>query len=354
MRKAIQLLLATGLTLATACAEDQTTAPRAVPQPTPAQVRTYIDNANRVAAAAEAYVRTYSRPGASVRGVSPAAMRARLAGLKVIAAEQRQLGAQAEMFAAGSGPALDILGTGVAPRSDGIINIIDRDNTWSQLNLDSRGDWFAFTHTFFPAQIDQKTSGTVRVGTTDWSVNHEEGTGVFFSTGYYGQFYIDAVQCWAEPAHGALDTEHSAGAQFLSTGFKVDAYHSQADASCDPQHLPCYTMPGLTGGGHIIPPGGVDNYPAYSESYDPYAEGGTADGTCDSSGGSSGAGDGSASGTPFHPGDSTGGETVSWSTGQGNGGSSACGGAAVVEFACIEQWTSNGWETWGCGYVTTC
>jgi hypothetical protein len=111
-------------------------------------------------------------------------------------------------------------------------------------------------------------------------------------------------------------------------------------------------MPGLTGGGQIMPPGGVDNYPAYSESYDPYAEGDTYDGTCDGSGGSGGGSGGS--GIQYYPGDSTGGETVSWTTGQGNGGSSACGGAAVVEYACIETWNGGGWETWGCGYVTTC
>lgn len=355
MRKRHRLLLAVGLTLAAACAEDQATGPKAVPQPTPAEVRAYVDNANRVAAAAEAYIRAYSRPGASVRGVSPAALEARLGGLRAVAAEQRELGARAEAFAAGGGPVPDILGTGTVPRQDGIIDIIDEPNTWSQLNLDTRGDWFAFTHTLFPAQIRQETTGSLDIGGTNWPINHEEDTGVFFSTGFYGQFYIDAVQCQYVPAHGTFDTEHTAGGQILGQKFLVQAYHTQAEASCDPQHIPCYQMPGLTGGGGIIPPGGVDNYPAYSESYDPYGESGTPDdGTCDASGGSGGGG-GTASGIQYHPGDSTGGQTVSWSSGQGNGGSSACGGAAVVEYACIEQWTSSGeWQVWGCGYITTC
>jgi hypothetical protein len=353
MMKARLLALTAWISFATACAVDQATAPRSVPQPTPAQVEAYVVNANRTADAAEAYIRSHSGSGSPLAGLTPEAMQVRLAGLRSIAAEQRHLGAQARAFASGRGPTPDILSSPPQVLKDGIIDIIDKPNTFSELNLGSIGDAYAFTHTFFPAQITQHTTGTVTVGTTVWQVDYTEGTGSLFSTGYYGQFYIDPVQCSSAPAHGALFTVHSAEATVLGFKFVVQTYPTSAESSCDPQHLPCYTMPGLTGGGHIIPPGGVDNYPTYSGSYDPYAEGGTDDGTCASSEGSGGGG-GSVSGTQFHPGDSTGGETVSWSTGQGNGGSSACGGAAVVEYACIEQWTSNGWETWGCGYVTTC
>jgi hypothetical protein len=268
-----------------------------------------------------------------------------------IAAEQRQLSSEAQAFASGRGPAPDMLSSPPEVLKDGLIDIIDKPNTWSELNLNSVGDAYAFTHTFFPAQIKQHATGTVTVGGTPWTIDHEDGTGSLFATGYYGQFYVDPVQCWSAPAQGNITTTHSADAKLFDLGFHLQTYDTYASSSCDPQHMPCYTMPGLTGGGHIIPPGDVDNHPAYSESYDPYAEDGPDTGTCTGSGGG---GDGTASGAQYHPGDSTGGETVSWGTGQGNGGSSACGAAAIVEFVCIEQWTSSGWEIWGCGYVTTC
>jgi hypothetical protein len=67
-----------------------------------------------------------------------------------------------------------------------------------------------------------------------------------------------------------------------------------------------------------------------------------------SSGGSTG------SGTYYSPGDNTGGETVDWNTGQGNGGSSVCGGTAVVEYICIDEWDGEKWVEWSCGYATTC
>lgn len=87
----------------------------------------------------------------------------------------------------------------------------------------------------------------------------------------------------------------------------------------------------------------------YEDSYDPYAPTGS---NPDCSGGS---GDG-PSGTQFHPGDFTGGETVDWSTGVGNGGESACGAYAKVEFVCIDIWNpeTQQWETYSCGYATTC
>lgn len=89
--------------------------------------------------------------------------------------------------------------------------------------------------------------------------------------------------------------------------------------------------------------------PGYGD-YDPYNPENPIEPGCDSGGGGSGGG----SGTYYHAGDSTGGETVDWSTGQGNGGSSACGDAAVVEYVCIDVWDGEGWREWGCGYVTTC
>jgi hypothetical protein len=62
------------------------------------------------------------------------------------------------------------------------------------------------------------------------------------------------------------------------------------------------------------------------------------------------------SGTQYEPGDYTGGETVDWGTGTGNGGTSVCGNQAMVEYVCIDVYNEETgfWEEWGCGYVTTC
>jgi hypothetical protein len=93
---------------------------------------------------------------------------------------------------------------------------------------------------------------------------------------------------------------------------------------------------------------GCGNDP-YGFQYDPYADSST--GSC--SGGSDGGGD-SGSGPQYRPGDYTGGETVNWQTGQGDGGTSVCGTAARVEYVCIDIWNGSDWTEWGCGYVTTC
>lgn len=64
----------------------------------------------------------------------------------------------------------------------------------------------------------------------------------------------------------------------------------------------------------------------------------------------------SGDGTTYDPGDKTDGETVTWDGGQGNGGSSECGAEAVVEYICIDVFDEEmqQWETWDCGYATTC
>jgi hypothetical protein len=83
-------------------------------------------------------------------------------------------------------------------------------------------------------------------------------------------------------------------------------------------------------------------------SYDPNEEE-QDDGDCTS-------GSGSGSGIQFHEGDYTGGETVSWETGVGDGGTSACGLAAKVEYICIDEWDADTgtWKRYSCGYATTC
>jgi hypothetical protein len=93
-----------------------------------------------------------------------------------------------------------------------------------------------------------------------------------------------------------------------------------------------------------------DQQSAYGGDYDPYAFDSPGTAACDG-----GAEDGNASGTQFQPGDMTGGETVDWRTGVGNGGASACGAAAQVDYMCVEYYVQGeGWKDLGCGYVTTC
>lgn len=98
--------------------------------------------------------------------------------------------------------------------------------------------------------------------------------------------------------------------------------------------------------------GGCDREEFTQVTYSPYDDGSESGGDCVGGDGSSGDG----SGTQFQPGDSTGGETVDFGTGQGNGGSSVCGATAVVEYVCIDVWNAEmgRWEEWACGYVTSC
>jgi len=121
-------------------------------------------------------------------------------------------------------------------------------------------------------------------------------------------------------------------------------------------------------GGNVVECGGgggtawelAENVDPYASSYDPYATGDFfgGDGECSGigDGTDSGGGTETGSGTQYEPGDYTGGETVDWGTGVGNGGTSECGLAAQVEFVCIDTYNeeTDKWERWGCGYVTTC
>jgi hypothetical protein len=98
------------------------------------------------------------------------------------------------------------------------------------------------------------------------------------------------------------------------------------------------------GGTSMTLPAEYDPY----EPADPYGEDGCTTYT--------GGGGGSGSGTQYQPGDSTGGETVDWETGVGNGGTSACGYTSKVEWVCIDTWNdvSKKWDTFACGFATTC
>jgi len=83
------------------------------------------------------------------------------------------------------------------------------------------------------------------------------------------------------------------------------------------------------------------------DGYDPYASSDLSGSSCAGSGGT-------GSGTYYKPGDYTGGETVSWGTGQGTGGESACGDKAIVQWVCVDLWIDGVWHEYSCGYATTC
>jgi hypothetical protein len=88
---------------------------------------------------------------------------------------------------------------------------------------------------------------------------------------------------------------------------------------------------------------------SFDADYDPYDSGSVLP-DCGSDPGSGGGG----TGTQYEPGDYTGGETVEWGTGIGNGGKSECGEAALVEYVCVDIWIDGEWVKWSCGFATTC
>ena len=113
------------------------------------------------------------------------------------------------------------------------------------------------------------------------------------------------------------------------------------------QFPPCQPCPSSGSGGGTG--GGSEIAYVVDPEYDPYASGGS---DCTDNNGNGGGGSGT--GTQYSPGDFTGGETVDWTTGTGNGGKSICGTEAVVEYVCIDYWDGNKWISWSCGYATAC
>lgn len=126
-------------------------------------------------------------------------------------------------------------------------------------------------------------------------------------------------------------------------------FNSQLLVAQDPIDRPVLVRRGSGGGGGC----GDSREELYEADYSVYEDGSrpATEGGCAGGGGS-----GEGSGTQYQPGQSTGGETVDWGTGVGNGGSSVCGDKAVVEYICIDVYNerSGQWETWSCGYATTC
>ena len=166
---------------------------------------------------------------------------------------------------------------------------------------------------------------------------------------------------WYEATPVADPTSTDGGAKWI--GAKVQG-HCTIERT--PYYITSHTYPVAFGGRVVSCPssgggGGVwdlqPEFDVYGDDYDPYFSGSGGECTSDDDGESgTGGGDGpTGSGIAFGPGDYTGGETVDWNTGVGNGGSSVCGLAARVEYICIDTYVDGiGWVEWSCGYATTC
>ncbi|MDB4951589.1 MAG: hypothetical protein JWM27_4238 [Gemmatimonadetes bacterium] len=344
MRTHRRLLILAAVSALAACAPDRATVPAPQPrQPTARELREYSELVGMVASHAEAYARTHSAPDAALDGLTSDEMRKRVQALTAMAAEMRRRGREAEEYAMGrrSGPVSNLVADNVAAGG----SIFDVDGTFSWINIDGGGKAEAFTHLKAPAQIAHTMSINIS-GSSTWAFSDEQDTGLIPTTGYYSSADLPFVACFEAAATGTVSTQHKAGWTVAGLGLQSASMNTHSENACDPQHLPCYQMPrlpGMNGGGGVL---GGPNDNGYSDAYDPYASGSD----CSDTGG-----DGSiGSGIQFVPGDYTGGETVGWSTGIGNGGASACGLAAQVEYVCVEVLVGTEWKDWGCGYVTTC
>ena len=159
-----------------------------------------------------------------------------------------------------------------------------------------------------------------------------DGTAVWRDAGVY-------VHCWIERNPYFL-THHRDPIGFKGT---VRPVRSACGDGLGPTPLADQQLSGMEGSASLD---------IFSDDYDPYSSGPEDCGDDPPSGSVEGTG----SGTQYQPGDATGGETVDWETGIGDGGASYCGPTAIVEYICIDTWDSETqkWVGWSCGYATTC
>lgn len=195
-------------------------------------------------------------------------------------------------------------------------------------------------------------SGDIGAIARVWTFNGEQAANIGLSGSakvHRGSMMVAdwKLKCFQGPAetcHDAKKTTHTCqyernvvkGNVSFSAWFggTVQWYHSYSDAR---------TCAGPTADAGC---GDEDTRIIAEGDYDPYEE---EQQSC-------GGGGGDPPGTQYEPGDNTGGETVDWGTGVGNGGQSVCGTTAIVEYVCLDEFNLDTleWEEWGCGYVTTC
>ena len=174
-----------------------------------------------------------------------------------------------------------------------------------------------------PARKERETFFWARY---KFTAHNQGGLGPIEMAGF---FYLSKAQCYWQENKGV----------FVIFSPVIEYYGPRRDdiGGC--------AVGGSGGTGGTGPHASVTD-PAYDPYSDPYSdEEGCGEGT---------GGGGGNTGVPYEPGDYTGGGTVDWGTGIGNGGTSACGAEAVVEYICIDIMTEQGWREWSCGYATTC
>ena len=214
--------------------------------------------------------------------------------------------------------------------------VFDVNGTFEDIQLLMNPSVWSFTKVTIPAVLSAEMSGTATNGGQQHSISATGNTTVA-TLGYVMKVQLPEINCYEAAADVNTATQHTAGWNIRGFGLTFGSLRTVAAANC-PGPQPCHTG----GGTEVDQPAGPNTEPG-SDGYDPYSS----DSGC-GSGGSSG------SGTQYYPGDNTGGETVDFGTGIGNGGQSACGEAAVVEFVCIDIYNEEGWVSWACGYVTSC
>lgn len=187
-----------------------------------------------------------------------------------------------------------------------------------------------------PAVVEHNTSGTSTSNGIEFQISHNASTFPFVTIAFSSKTNLNEVNCYQAPASIVVATEHSAGWHVKGLGWVPGRVRTSDYDSCPGPEQPCEDDTQIRN--------------VTYDSYDPYAP--SPGSGCDGSGG----GENEGSGTQYSPGDYTGGETVDWGTGVGNGGTSACGTTAQVQYVCIDTWNekTQSWEEWGCGYVTTC
>jgi hypothetical protein len=224
------------------------------------------------------------------------------------------------------------------------------------------GGFYAQINGYY-ANIAGHTFGPSRIGAyaKTWTPNQvampvsiagggsiHRGSSINAFTLYCNLFATYCAAAYALPNTCAFEHNDVGGTTFHYAGIinTLNQYRGTFSGyvACDPP------PPSNTGGGC-----GEEDTSIYTDledpGYDPYNDD---SGSCGS--GASGDPPTPGSGIQYNPGQNTGGETVDFGTGRGNGGTSVCGETAIVDFVCFDEYNEDTgeWEEWGCGYVTTC
>jgi hypothetical protein len=183
-----------------------------------------------------------------------------------------------------------------------------------------------------PVTLTGAPSGRVYSGTAVYLYTNGQST-------LYNYYDWVGISGNGVQAHASLKSEqrYCPGFYWVIVGFEVTA-----NAVCDTGTEGDGSGEVSNGTRSVTESPGDDSYSRGDGTRETAAEGGS----CESTFGTGGGG----SGQIYSEGDYTGGETVDWNTGAGDGGVSACGESARVEKISIEISP----DKWVTGYATTC